>query len=388
MNNTMVRDQWFWALILTLTKEYDFQVVESPYKNTHSFLDPTGNELEQCLLLRNSGRQFELIRLQCVDFVWNSTLARDIRSFSEHIPSFRQKLKASHLKVYNVYLFPFSKHDYPIQALDEFESMTESKYALYTSGAYFKETELSESPQIDLATMHLTETEIKTDDLYNKSLHRALLSTIDQLKREIVVEEKRKEKKFNQIFHYGKPIWTFLILFINFVLFALMEWVGSSTDPETLIAFGAKWTPLIMVGEYWRLITPVFLHIGIVHILFNSLALYFLGTVVERIYGSMRFLWIYFFAGFFGTLASFLFNPHLAAGASGAIFGCFGALLFFGLKHRNLFFRTMGTDIIFILLFNLGIGFVIPIIDNYGHLGGLIGGFIAAALIGLPKLKS
>ncbi|WP_326847727.1 rhomboid family intramembrane serine protease [Priestia endophytica] len=120
----------------------------------------------------------------------------------------------------------------------------------------------------------------------------------------------------------------------------------------------------------------------------NSIALYYVGTVVERIYGSSRFLLIYLIAGVSGTIGSFLFSPTISAGASGAIFGCFGALLFFGYKSPKIFFDTLGTNVIMLVLFNIVFGFVVPGIDNAGHLGGLIGGFVAAGAVQLPKNQS
>ncbi|MCD8508750.1 MAG: rhomboid family intramembrane serine protease [Bacillus sp. (in: Bacteria)] len=90
---------------------------------------------------------------------------------------------------------------------------------------------------------------------------------------------------------------------------------------------------------------------------------------------------------FFGSVASFAFNEHVSAGASGAIFGCFGALLYFGVIHRRLFFRTMGMSVLFILAINLGFGFLMPMVDNGAHIGGLIGGFLASAIVNLPNQK-
>ncbi|MEX2103787.1 MAG: rhomboid family intramembrane serine protease, partial [Bacilli bacterium] len=150
---------------------------------------------------------------------------------------------------------------------------------------------------------------------------------------------------------------------------------------------GAKYNPLIQDEQYWRLLTPIFLHIGFPHLLFNSMALYFIGPAVERIYGGFRFIFIFLLAGVMGSLASFAFTPNLSAGASGAIFGCFGALLFFGQKHRALFFQTMGKDILFFLGLNLMLGFIFPGIDNFGHIGGLLGGYLAATTVGIPKEK-
>nr|WP_054752968.1 rhomboid family intramembrane serine protease [Piscibacillus salipiscarius] len=93
---------------------------------------------------------------------------------------------------------------------------------------------------------------------------------------------------------------------------------------------GLKFNPFIAQGEYWRIITSMFLHIGLIHLLMNMIALYYLGEVTEKIYGTKRFLVIYFIAGIFGSIASFATNDSVSAGASGAIFGLFGALLFLG----------------------------------------------------------
>nr|WP_256521682.1 rhomboid family intramembrane serine protease [Halobacillus sp. A5] len=164
-----------------------------------------------------------------------------------------------------------------------------------------------------------------------------------------------------------------------------MERVGGSTSAATLIEFGAKYNPEILKGEWWRIITSMFLHIGIVHLLMNMLALFYLGIAVEKIYGSYRFVLIFFLAGIFGGTASFMLNPNIAAGASGAIFGLFGALLYFGLNKKRVFFQTMGYNLLTIIGINLAFGIIVPQIDNGAHVGGLIGGFIASMMTGLPK---
>lgn len=202
----------------------------------------------------------------------------------------------------------------------------------------------------------------------------------------VSISEKRLEKE-KGLFTYGKPLFTFLILISILVIFGLMEYYGSSTSLLTLVEFGAKYNPLIYKGEWWRFFTASFLHIGYLHLVMNSIALYYLGSAVERIYGTTRFVLIYVIAGLFGSISSFAFNSQISAGASGAIFGCFGALLFFGVVHRKLFFRTMGVNLIVILAINLVFGFMIPMIDNGAHIGGLIGGFLASAVLYLPNHK-
>lgn len=212
-------------------------------------------------------------------------------------------------------------------------------------------------------------------------------SEVDRLKLAALSEAANRSKKEQSLFQYGKPFFTYIFIVIQVAMFLFLEWKGGSTNTSTLIQYGAKFNPLILEGEWWRFFTPIVLHIGLLHLLMNTLALYYLGTTVERIYGNTRFLFIYLLAGFSGSLASFIFSPNLSAGASGAIFGCFGALLYFGAIYPKLFFRTMGLNIIVILGINLVFGFSMPSIDNAGHIGGLIGGFLATAIVHFPKNK-
>lgn len=169
-------------------------------------------------------------------------------------------------------------------------------------------------------------------------------------------------------------------------MFFVVEMSGGSTVPN-LIKFGAKYNPAIIDGEWWRILSSMFLHVGFLHFFMNMIALYYLGIAVERIYGSWRFFIIYFFAGFGGGLASFAFTINVAAGASGAIFGLFGALLFFGLIHGKIFLQTIGKSLFIIVGINLVFGFMVPQIDNGAHVGGLIAGFLVSGILHLPNNK-
>jgi len=210
---------------------------------------------------------------------------------------------------------------------------------------------------------------------------------VEQWKHKIVLFVQKKQSEEQQIAGYGKPIFTYIFLAMQILMFLFLEWKSSTQNTLTLIQYGAKYNPLIMEGEWWRFFTPIILHIGLLHLLMNSVALYYLGTLVERIYGSGRFVFIYIFAGFAGSLGSFIWNTSISAGASGAIFGCFGALLFLARTNPRFFFRTMGSSFIVIIVINLIFGFVAPNVDNAGHIGGLVGGFLAASIVSLPKQK-
>jgi rhomboid protease GluP len=152
---------------------------------------------------------------------------------------------------------------------------------------------------------------------------------------------------------------------------------GGSTNTGVLIRMGAKVTPLIAAGQYWRLFTAMFLHIGLMHIFFNGYALVVLGTELERLLDWGRFLAIYLLSGLMGNLASYAFSPSLAAGASGAIFGLIGALGAFFFRYRErlgAWGRARLGNILFLIAINLAFGFLYPGIDNLAHLGGLLCG--------------
>ena len=181
-----------------------------------------------------------------------------------------------------------------------------------------------------------------------------------------------------------RPIATYVLLGLIILVFGAETLAGGSTQTDVLIKLGAKYSPLIASGQYWRLFTAMFLHVGVMHLLFNGYALVAIGTDLERIMGSARFLAIYVLSGLFGSLASYAFSPHLSAGASGAIFGVIGALgTFFALYRERLgrWGRARLGNILFLIAINLFWGFTNSGIDNYGHLGGLLSGAVLGLVL-------
>lgn len=201
--------------------------------------------------------------------------------------------------------------------------------------------------------------------------------------------DKQRKAELKQRFAFGKPQLVYALMMLTFVIMWLAESFGSTLDPNTLIRFGAKVNPLIDEGEWWRLITPMFLHIGWFHFAINMFALWSLGPLVERMYGSQRFLTIYLLAGVMASTASYAFSEAISAGASGALFGLVGALLYFGLRDRSLFMKTLGPPLFIMLGLNVGLAFVLGAsLDHSAHAGGLIGGFLMAGVVGLPDEKT
>ncbi len=155
-----------------------------------------------------------------------------------------------------------------------------------------------------------------------------------------------------------------------------------------LLSFGAAHGPYLEQGEYFRLVMPMFLHIGLLHLLVNSFALFLLGRILERVYGYGRYTLLYVGAGVASSALSMTIAPHVSAGASGSIFGIAGGLLVVGLRHpQSVPFglrRAFGRGILPFILINLFLGWMLPMVDNWGHLGGLIGGALVAYWVQPP----
>jgi len=185
------------------------------------------------------------------------------------------------------------------------------------------------------------------------------------------------------------PVVTLAILGINIVVFLIMTQPGGSTNTDVLLDFGASFSPYFRRGEYWRLVMPMFLHVGWLHLLGNSYALFILGPILERVYGYGRFALLYVAAGMGSSALSMSLSRNVAAaGASGAIFGIAGAMLVAGYLHRDVipprWGRAFGKGIIPFIVVILVLGFSERGIDKWGHVGGLLSGMVLAAFIPPP----
>jgi rhomboid protease GluP len=187
-----------------------------------------------------------------------------------------------------------------------------------------------------------------------------------------------------------RPVVTYSIIFVTTAIFIFQLVDQTQFNQDILFALGGKINEYIYLGQFWRLLTPILLHASITHILFNMYALYIFGRQLEIAYGHGRFLLLYLLAGFAGNVLSFLITPSPSEGSSTAIFGLVAAQAVFAYQNRKLFgsrTRSMLLNIAFIVVLNLGIGFAPgSMIDNFGHLGGLLGGAVFA-WFGGPRWK-
>jgi rhomboid protease GluP len=169
-------------------------------------------------------------------------------------------------------------------------------------------------------------------------------------------------------------------------LFALRPEAGAALQAFQLVEWGSNLGPRTLRGEWWRLVSSMFLHGSIWHLGFNMLALWQVGRVTERIFGSARFVGLYLLAGVSGSIASVLWNPNVnSVGASGAIFGVIGGLLaFLGRPNSGVpptVVSELRSSLVPFLLFSLWMGFIYPHTDNAAHIGGLVGGWLAGHLL-------
>ena len=190
-----------------------------------------------------------------------------------------------------------------------------------------------------------------------------------------------------------ESIVTIMLLACNVLVFLIMELMGDTNDTEFMLKMGAAWPPYIMDGQYWRLLTSTFMHFGFEHIMNNMLVLVCAGPILEKALGHVKYLLLYLLAGVGGSLLSYLqmeYNQDYAvsAGASGAIFGILGALLWVVIRNKGRYGTISGKGMILMIVLCLGYGFSTAGVDNWGHIGGLVSGFILGIILYRKKREN
>lgn len=217
----------------------------------------------------------------------------------------------------------------------------------------------------------------KTDDLDK------IINVTDDINKKTEIEN----KKYENVFKPKKIIITKILIAINILMYILSLVIGDNIS-YNLIVLGANNRGLVLDGEFYRLITSAFLHGSLLHLVVNMYSLWIIGSQVETYIGKLKYLIIYLLSALMGSLFSIVFLENsLSVGASGAIFGLMGSLLYFGYHYRLYLSNALTSQIIPIVIFNLALGFLSSSIDNGAHIGGLIGGYLSTMIVGL-KYKS
>lgn len=232
-----------------------------------------------------------------------------------------------------------------------------------------------------------TEKDIKNDtlttifpDILEKTKHGEKgINLFLKITDDINVVTEKKNKLANKVFSKKYPLITYILIGINILVYIYSLFANY----DVIYRYGLS-DFFVKQGEFYRIFTCMFLHVNIWHILCNMYSLYILGPQLESFFGKWKFLFIYLISGLCGSLLSLTFNTNIiSVGASGAIFGLLGSILYFGYYYRTYLGNVVKSQIIPIIIINLIIGFSSGI-DNFGHIGGLIGGILASMIVGVP----
>ena len=254
--------------------------------------------------------------------------------------------------------------------------------------------EINEDPRL-MAINVKDESDFEKNDIINKlfpDLSKGLeynengFELFAKITSDINEHNKKDATRLESVFKDKGPYITYFLLALNIIFFFVPILLGQD---QYIVNSYCVHGPSIRGGQFYRLITGIFLHGNIFHLFFNCYALYVLGSQIENFLGRFKYFIIYLFSGIVGSLFSMTFSgPAGSIGASGAIFGLMGALLYFGYHYRVYLGSVVKSQIIPLIIVNLAIGFVFSGIDNFAHIGGLIGGTMITMALGVKDKTS
>ena len=223
--------------------------------------------------------------------------------------------------------------------------------------------------------------DIKDKVVFNEEGVELFIKITNDINKKNIEEQKKAE----DIFSMKKPIITYILIAINVLIFLIPTLMNVYEDVLNNYCLYGDYVR--NYHEYYRIITGGFLHGDIIHLGLNMYALYVLGSQMESFLGKTKYTIVYFVSLIMGSLLSMTLSTNPSVGASGAIFGLMGSMLYFGYHYRVYLGNVLKSQIIPLILINLIYGFMAPGIDNFGHIGGLIGGVLATKAVGV-KYKS
>ena len=189
----------------------------------------------------------------------------------------------------------------------------------------------------------------------------------------------KENRKYEEVFKPKKIVVTYALIALCTLVYILQILFPSLTT------LGAVNGSLVRSGQVYRLVTGMFMHGSIWHLLCNMYSLYVIGCATENYFGKKKFLIIYFVSGIIGSMFSCIFNTSWSLGASGAIFGLMGALCYFGYYYRLYMGKALYSEIIPVIVLNLALSLIVSNIDFYAHIGGLIGGVFITMGLGIKN---
>ena len=317
------------------------------------------NGLENEIWLENSDKHYEVIRINSNYIHNNEQLDFDLFKAKSVIKQIKKKMLSFKCNTLNIFL-----------NIGENVSSLESKYKNMDIVSLDLDCSLEENDKFTTLFPQIKEDKIDSIDDMDFFIN---------VTQDINETTNKKNKAYEKVFKKKTIVVTYVLIVLNILLY-LLE-VSGLINPLTFATSGSA----IRNRHFWVLLTSAFMHADILHLACNMYSLYIIGTQVETVLGKVKYLIVYFVSAIVCALLSGLLTGGASIGASGAIFGLLGALLYFGYHYRLYLGNVITSQILPVILLNLFIGFALPGIDNFGHIGGLIGGVLSAMIVGVKE---
>lgn len=312
--------------------------------------------------LENMDGPYKVVRINSNHIHNNEQLEYDILKTKSVLKQIKKKTFSMSVNILNIFLdinkLPENNvKNMDIIYLDSLKSVPQNE--ILTSAFKKIKTGLS-TDQIDL-----DEIIKKTEDVNEKT--------------------QKKNKVYEDIFKPKNPLITNIIILTCVLYFILIAFNTSGhLTASNLLKYGANYQFLVQTGEWYRLFSCMFIHASILHLILNMYVLKIVGSQVESYLGKIKYVLVFLISGLVGSLFSAIFTKNVSVGASGAIFGIFGSLLYFAYHYRLILGNNLKYEILPVIIFNLLIGLFIPGVDISAHIGGLIGGIFTTMAVGVP----
>lgn len=317
------------------------------------------NGVQNEIWLENLDNDISLIRIN-INYIHNEEqLATDLRKANAIRKSIKKKTYSFKMNVLNILLDV--REEVPVTSVKDIESIKISKIGDLKKNRIMNEFFPDFKEKVISKTTGVMGMFQMTEELNDKTIS--------------------EDKKLAKVFKESKaPILTMALILINVFVYFLMMF-----NYESFVQNLGNHFVYLQRGEVWRLITSMFLHGDVIHLMSNMLALYMVGPMIEKYYGKGKYAIIYFVSGIIGNLLSAVLGDYFGIGASGAIFGLFGALMYFGYKYRATLDGFLRSGIVPVIVLNLILSVIVPGIDFYGHIGGLLGGVLITYTLGVTN---
>ena len=329
------------------------------------------NGVENEIWLENDNETYRIIRIVLNKIINKEQYELDLLKIDNILSQVKRKTLSISIKVFTFYL-----------NMDEDFVIDEGIDNIYKYIRVNKEDDIYEDEIIKKYY-----SDIKDNMIYEEKDTELFVKLVSDISNNNLKESEKSAKMFK---NKNDKILTSVLIGINVIIFIIMCVLSHSTMPPFRISdnvlklFGANAGLLVKHGDFYRILASAFLHVDIIHLVCNMYSLFVLGPTVDYFYGKLKFILIYLYSAITASLVALIFHGDniLIVGASGAIFGLMGALLYFGYTYRGYIGNRLIGSIVSVIVINLIIGFTISGISNYAHIGGLVGGLAISYMLG------